>query len=49
MSDSGEVTDPESYLTPAEDGIDPDKVKITGEAVVRSFWQIVLALIFGGW
>ena len=49
MSDSEEVTYPESYLTQAEEGIDPDKVKITGEAVVRSWWQILLAIIFGGW
>ena len=49
MLNSDEVGDPESYLNLAEDGIDPDKVKITGEAVVRSWWQILLAIIFGGW
>ncbi len=29
--------------------VDPDKVKITGEAIARSWWQILLAAIFGGW
>ena len=59
MSDSEEVTYPESYLTQAEDGIDPDKVKITWEAIrtspkyifkeLASNWWVILIELLGTW
>ena len=44
-----EPEDPVGSLPTAPELVDPDKVKITGEAIVRSWWQILLAAIFGSW
>ena len=44
-----EPEDPVDSLPTAPELVDPDKVKITGEAIVRSWWQILLAAIFGSW
>ena len=47
--ESEENSAPKSYLDPVSDGIGMDDVKITGEAVARSWWRILLEIVFGGW